>query len=194
MTTTLFAMLLARHPRGGHRRQLPPHAPVPEPGYLTRYGIEVSRCPRATTTRSRTPSAPTTRVLVSRVAHQPVQLRILDLERFAEIGRRHRVEDGDRRDLRHALNLRPLEWGVDLVMHSATKYLGGHNDLLAGAVLGSPEARKDGGRTSPPPPSRRPSHPPRPPAELLGHLKGGITLCPCCARSSAAARPSSTWP
>jgi cystathionine gamma-synthase len=34
-------------------------------------------------------------------------------------------------------NQRPLEWGVDLVMHSATKYLGGHNDLLAGAVLGS---------------------------------------------------------
>jgi len=34
-------------------------------------------------------------------------------------------------------NVRPLEWGVDIVMHSATKYLGGHNDLLAGAVLGS---------------------------------------------------------
>src|SRR5262249_10594139 len=36
-------------------------------------------------------------------------------------------------------NVRPLEWGVDLVMHSATKYLGGHNDLLAGAILGSRE-------------------------------------------------------
>src|SRR5207237_9595930 len=36
-------------------------------------------------------------------------------------------------------NVRPLEWGVDVVMHSATKYLGGHNDLLAGAVLGSRE-------------------------------------------------------
>ena len=35
--------------------------------------------------------------------------------------------------------MRPLEWGVDVVMHSATKYLGGHNDLLAGAVLGSRE-------------------------------------------------------
>lgn len=32
---------------------------------------------------------------------------------------------------------RPLEWGMDLVIHSATKYLGGHNDLLAGALLGS---------------------------------------------------------
>ena len=35
------------------------------------------------------------------------------------------------------LNLRPLSLGVDLVIHSATKYLGGHNDLLAGVVAGS---------------------------------------------------------
>jgi cystathionine gamma-synthase len=35
------------------------------------------------------------------------------------------------------INQRPLELGVDLVVHSATKYLGGHNDLLAGAVVGS---------------------------------------------------------
>lgn len=33
-------------------------------------------------------------------------------------------------------NQRPLEWGVDLVIHSATKYLAGHNDILAGAILG----------------------------------------------------------
>jgi cystathionine gamma-synthase len=35
------------------------------------------------------------------------------------------------------INQRPLEFGVDLVVHSATKYLGGHNDLLAGVVIGS---------------------------------------------------------
>jgi len=34
-------------------------------------------------------------------------------------------------------NVRPVEAGVDFVLHSATKYLGGHNDLLAGVVLGS---------------------------------------------------------
>jgi cystathionine gamma-synthase len=34
-------------------------------------------------------------------------------------------------------NLRPIEMGVDIVIHSATKYLGGHNDLLAGVALGS---------------------------------------------------------
>jgi cystathionine beta-lyase/cystathionine gamma-synthase len=35
------------------------------------------------------------------------------------------------------MNLRPLEHGADLVVHSATKYLGGHSDVTAGAVVGS---------------------------------------------------------
>ena len=37
------------------------------------------------------------------------------------------------------INQRPLELGADLVMHSATKYLGGHSDLTAGALMGSRE-------------------------------------------------------
>lgn len=36
-------------------------------------------------------------------------------------------------------NVRPLGFGIGYVLHSCTKYLGGHNDLLAGAVLGSRE-------------------------------------------------------
>ena len=36
-------------------------------------------------------------------------------------------------------NIRPLALGVDIVIHSATKYLGGHNDLLAGVALGRHE-------------------------------------------------------
>ncbi|MCM8775817.1 MAG: PLP-dependent aspartate aminotransferase family protein [Candidatus Omnitrophica bacterium] len=36
-------------------------------------------------------------------------------------------------------NQKPLEFGCDLVFHSATKYLAGHNDILAGAVIGSKE-------------------------------------------------------
>ncbi|MGC4027692.1 MAG: aminotransferase class I/II-fold pyridoxal phosphate-dependent enzyme [Steroidobacteraceae bacterium] len=37
------------------------------------------------------------------------------------------------------VNQRPLELGADIVMHSATKYLGGHSDLTAGALMGSKE-------------------------------------------------------
>jgi cystathionine gamma-synthase len=36
--------------------------------------------------------------------------------------------------------VRPLEYGIDLVVHSVTKYLGGHNDLMAGAVVGNGSA------------------------------------------------------
>ena len=36
-------------------------------------------------------------------------------------------------------NVRPIEYGVDYVLHSATKYLGGHNDLLAGVLIGRRE-------------------------------------------------------
>lgn len=35
------------------------------------------------------------------------------------------------------INVRPLEYGADIVLHSATKYLGGHHDLSAGAIAGS---------------------------------------------------------
>ena len=33
--------------------------------------------------------------------------------------------------------MRPLDYGIDLVVHSATKYLGGHNDLMAGVLVGA---------------------------------------------------------
>ena len=34
------------------------------------------------------------------------------------------------------INQNPLDFGIDLVIHSATKYLGGHSDILAGSVSG----------------------------------------------------------
>ena len=72
-------------------------------------------------------------MLVSESPTNPY-LRCLDLERFAEIGRRHKVYTLIDATFATPLNLRPLEYGIDLVVHSATKYLGGHNDLMAGAV------------------------------------------------------------
>ncbi|HVQ76032.1 MAG TPA: PLP-dependent transferase, partial [Candidatus Binatia bacterium] len=77
-----------------------------------------------------------TRVLVSESPTNPYN-RVTDMERFAAIGRRHRVKTLIDATFATPYNQRPLEWGVDLVVHSATKYLGGHNDLLAGALLGS---------------------------------------------------------
>ncbi len=135
MTTTLFAMLS----RGTH-------VVVSDDSYrrtrqflnqtLHKYGIEVSTVPAGDYDALEDAIRPTTRVLVSESPTNPYN-RILDLERFADIGRRHRVKTVIDATFATPYNQRPLEWGVDLVMHSATKYLGGHNDLLAGAVLGS---------------------------------------------------------
>ena len=138
MTTALFAMLS----RGTH-------VVVTDDSYrrtrqflnqtLSRYGIEVSTVPAGDYEALEDAIKPTTRVLVSESPTNPYN-RILDLERFAGIGRRHRVKTVIDATFATPYNQRPLEWGVDLVVHSATKYLGGHNDLLAGAVLGSRRA------------------------------------------------------
>jgi cystathionine gamma-synthase len=135
MTTALFALLS----RGTHAvvtndsyrrtRQFLNHT-------LSRYGIEVSTVPAGDYEAMEEAIRPTTRVLLSESPTNPYN-RILDLERFAEIGRRHRVRTVIDATFATPYNVRPLEFGVDVVMHSATKYLGGHNDLLAGAILAS---------------------------------------------------------
>ena len=103
---------------------------------LPRYGIEISTVPAGDYEALEDAIKPTTRVLVSESPTNPYN-RVLDLERFAAIGRKHRVQTVIDATFATPYNVRPLDWGVDLVMHSASKYLGGHNDLLAGAVLGS---------------------------------------------------------
>lgn len=79
-----------------------------------------------------------TRLLVSESPTNP-HLSVVDLERFAQLGRRHNVETLIDATLATPYNAQPLKFGVDYVLHSATKYLGGHNDLLAGAIVGSRE-------------------------------------------------------
>ena len=105
---------------------------------LHRYGIEASVVPAGDYEALEDAIRPTTRLLVSESPTNPYN-RIVDLERFATIGTRHRVKTAIDATFATPFNQRPLEFGIDVVLHSATKYLGGHNDLLAGAVLGSTE-------------------------------------------------------
>ncbi len=137
MTTTLFAML-------SHGA----HVVVTDDSYrrtrqflnqvLHRYGVEVSTVPAGDFDALEDALRPTTRILLSESPTNPYNC-VLDLERFGELGRRHRVKTIIDATFATPYNQRPLEYGIDLVFHSATKYLGGHNDLLAGAVLGSTE-------------------------------------------------------
>ncbi|HSB51825.1 MAG TPA: aminotransferase class I/II-fold pyridoxal phosphate-dependent enzyme [Dissulfurispiraceae bacterium] len=64
-------------------------------------------------------------------------LRVLDIPAVVKVARERRVLTIIDATLATPYNIKPLELGVDVVIHSATKYLGGHNDLLAGVALGS---------------------------------------------------------
>jgi cystathionine beta-lyase/cystathionine gamma-synthase len=67
-------------------------------------------------------------------------LRVADLPRLAGLASEAGAVAIADSTFTSPVNLRPLEHGFDLVVHSATKYLGGHSDLMAGAVVGA-EAR-----------------------------------------------------
>jgi cystathionine gamma-synthase len=79
-----------------------------------------------------------TKLLISESPTNP-HLSVIDLEQFAELGKRRGVETLIDATLATPHNVRPIEFGVDYVLHSATKYLGGHNDLLAGVIIGEKE-------------------------------------------------------
>jgi cystathionine gamma-synthase len=69
-------------------------------------------------------------------------LRVIDLPEAARVAHERGVKVIIDSTLASPMNYRPLADGADLVIHSATKYLGGHNDLLAGVVAGSAEMVK----------------------------------------------------
>lgn len=135
ITTTLFAML-------SHGA----HIVVTDDAYrrtrqflnqtLRRYGVEVSTVPAGDYQKIEEAVQPHTRIIFSESPTNPYN-RVVDLNRLVEIARRRRVKTIIDSTFATPINQRPLEFGIDLVIHSATKYLGGHNDLLAGAVIGN---------------------------------------------------------
>lgn len=64
-------------------------------------------------------------------------LRCVDLGRLCEIGRRHKITVAVDNTFATPILQKPLALGADVVIHSATKYLGGHSDITAGAIIGS---------------------------------------------------------
>lgn len=107
--------------------------------HLSRFGVVTRQVPACDYDAMEAAITPKTKLLVSESPTNP-HLSIVDLQRFVEIGQRNGVETLIDATLATPANLRPIDAGVDYVLHSATKYLGGHNDLLAGAILGRGEA------------------------------------------------------
>ena len=66
-------------------------------------------------------------------------LKITDLEAVGNIAKKHNILFGVDSTFATQVFLRPLEFGADLVMHSTTKYLSGHNQLIGGVVITNQE-------------------------------------------------------
>lgn len=62
-------------------------------------------------------------------------LKIVDIEAIAKIARKHGITVGCDNTFASPYCQRPLDFGADIVMHSATKYLGGHSDVIGGVLV-----------------------------------------------------------
>ena len=64
---------------------------------------------------------------------------VVDLEAIAKIAKKHHVTTYIDNSCCSPYYQKPLDFGIDIVMHTMSKYLGGHSDVLGGVVLGSEE-------------------------------------------------------
>jgi methionine-gamma-lyase len=79
---------------------------------------------------------PETKLLLVETPSNPT-MQLTDLQAIADLARPRNILTFCDNTFASPYNQRPLAHGIDLVMHSATKYLGGHHDLSAGVVAGS---------------------------------------------------------
>ena len=63
-------------------------------------------------------------------------VKVVDLEKIAALAKEHGVLTTIDATFGTPINCRPAEWGIDLVLHSGTKYFGGHGDIICGMAAG----------------------------------------------------------
>lgn len=107
-------------------------------GLIEKFGIECSVVKPGTMDDVEAAVRPNTRLLFIESPTNP-HLHLVDLERLVAFARPRQLRVLIDSTFATPVNLRPLGFGVDLVFHSATKYLGGHNDLVVGTVCGGTE-------------------------------------------------------
>ncbi len=77
---------------------------------------------------------PNTKVIYIETPSNPL-LAIIDIQAIANLAKRYRIITMIDNTFASPVNQNPIVLGIDIVLHSATKYLGGHSDILAGAVI-----------------------------------------------------------
>ncbi len=78
---------------------------------------------------------PNTKILYLESPTNP-NLRVVDLKKVSRIAKDHRLISAIDSTFATPINQRPTEFGIDLVLHSGTKYFGGHSDLICGVAIG----------------------------------------------------------
>jgi cystathionine gamma-synthase len=106
--------------------------------FLNRFGVESTVVAVGNEDELESAIQKNTRLILSESPTNPY-LRVVDIEKLVEIARKHGLLTIIDATFATPINLRPLEYGIDLVIHSGTKYLGGHHDLLSGVVIGRKE-------------------------------------------------------
>lgn len=103
---------------------------------LPRFGIETTFA--ATVEEAAAAVRPATRVVYAETIANPT-LRVADLPGLAGLAHAHGALLVVDSTFATPVVCRPLEWGADVVVHSATKYFGGHTDATGGVAVGSAE-------------------------------------------------------
>ncbi len=103
--------------------------------FLDRFGVSSTLIPPADVEALRGAIRPETRLVIAEAPTNPYQT-IPDLEQMVEICRERRVKTLIDSTFATPINFKPSTYGIDIVVHSATKYLAGHNDVLGGVVAG----------------------------------------------------------
>ena len=101
---------------------------------LSRYGLATTYVNSVNPDEVRDAITPKTRMIWIETPTNPL-LKITDMEAMVGIAREHDVLLAVDSTFATPVFLRPLEFGADIVMHSTTKYLSGHNQIIGGVLV-----------------------------------------------------------
>ena len=103
--------------------------------WLPKFGVETSFVETTRAADFERVVRPNTRLMYLESPTNPT-LKLVDLRRAVAIAKQHGLTTLIDNTFATPINQRPIEFGVDLVLHSATKYMAGHSDLIAGVAAG----------------------------------------------------------
>ena len=106
--------------------------------WLPRMGVETTFVDTNDIEQHERAIRPNTRILHVESPTNP-SVRVVDLEKIAALARKHKLISTIDATFCTPINCRPAEWGIDLVLHSGTKYFGGHADIICGIAAGRRE-------------------------------------------------------